>query len=95
MEFRMKFEVKEQGLDFSGEGSMKMTGTYVLSGSSFTLTPTEVEGTGLFEGEVGTVGPTDEDTGTWSRQGNTLTLNIASDDGDTASDDGGTIVLKK
>ncbi len=91
MEFGMKFEVKEQGLDVSGEGSMKMTGTYVLSGSSFTLTPTEVEGTGLFEGEVGevgTVGPTDEDTGTWSRQGNTLTLN-------TASDDGGTIVLKK
>ena len=87
MELGMKLEVKEQGLDVSGEGSIKMTGTYVLSGSSFTLTPTEVEGTGLFEGEVG-VGPTNEDTGTWSRQGNTLTLN-------TASDDGGTIVLKK
>lgn len=83
-EFAMKFEVTEQGLEISGEGSMKMMGTYSLSGSSYTLTPTEVEGTGLFEGEV--VGPTDENTGTWSRSGNTLTLN---------SDDGSTTVFKK
>ena len=83
-EFAMKFEVTEQGLEISGEGSMKMMGTYSLSGSGYTLTPTEVEGTGLFEGEV--VGPTDEDTGTWSRSGNTLTLN---------SDDGSTTVFKR
>ena len=83
-EFALKFEVTEQGLEISGEGSMKMMGTYSLSGSSYTLTPTEVEGTGLFEGEV--VGPTDEDTGIWSRSGNTLTLN---------SDDGSTTVFKK
>ena len=86
VEFGMKFEVKEGGLTVSGEGSMKMIGTYTLSGSNYTLTPTEVEGTGLFEGEVESVGLTDEDTGTWSRTGDTLTIN---------SDDGNTIVFKK
>jgi hypothetical protein len=86
VEFGMKFEVKEGGLTVSGKGSMKMIGTYTLSGSNYTLTPTEVEGTGLFEGEVESVGLTDEDTGTWSRSRNTLTLN---------SDDGTTIVFKK
>ena len=86
VEFGMKFEVKEQGLAFSGEGSMKITGTYALSGSNYTLTPINVEGTGLFEGDVEPVGPTDEETGTWSRSGNTLTLN---------SEDGETLVFKK
>ena len=86
VEFGMKFEVKEQGLAISGEGSMKITGTYSLTGDNYTLTPTNVEGTGLFEGDVDPVGPTDDDTGTWSRSGNTLTLN---------SDDGSTIVFKK
>ena len=85
-ELAIKFEVKEQGLEISGEGSIKMMGTYSLSGSSYTLIPTEVEGTGLFEGDAEPVGPTDEDTGIWSRSGNTLTLN---------SDDGSTAVLKK
>ena len=85
-EFGMKFALEEQGLAFSGEGSMKITGTYSLSSDSYTLTPINVEGTGLFEGDVEPVGPTDEDTGTWSRSGNTLTLN---------SDDGSTIVFKK
>ena len=86
VEFGMKFEVKEQGLAVSGEGSMKITGTYVLSGSNYTLTPTNVEGTGLLEGDVEPIGPTDEGTGTWSRSGNTLTLN---------DDDGTTMVFKK
>ena len=86
MELGMKFEVKEQGLEFSGQGSMKIMGTYSLSGSNYTLTSTEVEGTGLFEGEAALIGSTDEDTGTWSRSGNTLTLN---------SDDGTTVVFKK
>ena len=45
----MKFAVEEQGLAFSGEGSMKITGTYSLSSDSYTLTPTNVEGTGLLE----------------------------------------------
>lgn len=85
VEFGMKFEVKEEGLTISGEGSIKMTGTYVLSGSNYTLTPIEAEGTGLFEGET-TVFGSDEDTGTWSRSGSTLTLN---------NDDGSTIVFKK
>ena len=85
VEFGMKFEVKEGGFELSGEGSIKIMGTYTLSGSNYTLTPTELEGTGLFEGET-TVFGSDEDTGTWSRSGNTLTLN---------SDDGSTIVLKK
>ena len=79
-------KVKEQGLEFSGQGSIKMMGTYTLSDSNYTLTPTEVEGAGLFEGEVVPIGPTDEDTGTWSISGNTLTLN---------SDDGSTIVFQK
>ena len=86
-ELAIKFEVKEQGLEISGEGSMKMMGTYSLSGSSYTLIPTEVEGTGLFEGEAEPVGPADENTGTWSRSGNTLTLN--------SDDDGSIMVLKK
>ena len=85
-EFGMQFEVNEQGLAISGEGLMKITGTYSLTGDNYTLTPTNVEGTGLFEGDVELVGPTDDDTGTWSRSGNTLTLN---------SDDGSTIVFKK
>ena len=85
-ELGIEFEVKGQGLAFSGEGSIKMMGTYTLSGDSYTSTPTEVEGTGFFEGKVGIVGPTDADTGTWSRKGNTLTLN---------SEDGSTTVFKK
>ena len=38
-EFAMKFEVKEEGFEFSGEGSIKVMGTYTLSGSNYTLTP--------------------------------------------------------
>ncbi len=86
MEFGIKIEVKEEGLEISGKGSINITGTYSLSGSNYTLTPIEVEGTGLFEEEIEPVGPTDEDTGTWSRTRDTLTLN---------SDDGSTIVFKK
>lgn len=86
-EFTMRFEVKEEGLTISAEGSIRMMGTYSLSGSNYTLTPTEVEGTGVYEGEIEElISPTEKDTGTWSTTGNTLTLN---------SDDGGTIVFKK
>ena len=84
VEFGMKFEVKEGGLTVSGEGSIKIMGTYTLSGSNYTLTPTELEGTGFFEGGE-TIG-TEKDAGTWSRAGNTLTLN---------SDEVSTLVLKK
>ncbi len=84
VEFAMKVEVKEEGLELSGQGSMKMTGTYSLSGSSYTLTPMEAEGTGIFKEDP--FGPTDEETGTWSRKGNTLTL---------ISDAGHVIVFKK
>ena len=87
VEFGMKFEVKEGGFELSGEGSIKIMGTYTLSGSNYTLTPTELEGTGFFEGEETiSFGDADEDTGTWSRSGSTLTLN---------NDDGSTLVLKK
>ena len=86
VEFAMKFEAKEEGLELSGQGSMKMTGTYTLSGSNYTLTPIEVEGTGIFKEDVEPIGATDDDTGTWSRKGNTLTL---------YSDDGSTVVFKK
>ncbi|MDE0184770.1 MAG: hypothetical protein OXP71_04865 [Candidatus Poribacteria bacterium] len=86
VEIAMKFEAKEEGLELSGQGSVKMTGTYTLSGSNYTLTPIEVEGTGIFKEEVEPVGATDEDAGTWSRSVNTLTL---------ISEDGFTIVFKK
>ena len=82
MELAMKFELKEQGIALSVESSMKMTGTYFLADNTYTLTFTEAEGTGLFEEEV----ETGEDTGTWSRSGNTLTLH---------SDDSSTVVLKR
>lgn len=86
VELAMKFEAKQEGSELSGQGSMKMTGTYTLSGSNYTLTPIEVEGTGIFKEDVEPIGATDEDTGTWSRKGNALTLN---------SDDGSTVVFKK
>ena len=79
-EFAVKIEAKEGGTEFSLQSSVKLMGTYSLSGSNYTLTiTTEGEATTFF-------GSADEDTGTWSRSGNTLTLN---------SDDGSTIVFKK
>ena len=79
-EFAVKLEAKEGGTEFSVQSSVKIMGTYSLSGSNYTLTITT-------EGEASTFfGGADEDTGTWSREGNTLTLN---------SDDGSTIVFKK
>ena len=79
-EFAVKLETKEGGSEFSVQSSVKLMGTYSLSGSNYTLTiTTEGEATTFFGGA-------DEDTGTWSRSGNTLTLN---------SDDGETIVFKK
>lgn len=85
-EIAIKFEAKQEGLELSGQGSMKMTRTYTLSGSNYILTPIEVERTGIFKEDVEPIGATDEDTGTWSRKGNTLTL---------YSDDGSTVVFKK
>ena len=85
VEFAIKFEVKEEGLAISGEGSMTMKGTYSLSGSNYTRTLTEGEGTGIFSELEGPLGE-EEETGTWSRKGNTLTLN---------SDDGTVYVYKK
>ena len=88
-EFAMKFEVKEGGLAVSGEGSIKTMGTYSLSGSNYTLTPTNVEGTGSIDSRRGTeTGPTDEDTGTWSRR-REYSHNKLANDGETV------IVLKK
>lgn len=89
VEFAVKIEVKEEGLELSAQGGIKITGTYSLSGSNYTLTPIGVEGTGLYkevaEADLEIV-PTTGDTGTWSRRGNTLTLN---------SDDGAASVFKK
>ena len=89
VEFGMEFQVDEEGLAFSLQGAVKMIGTYSLSGSSYTFRITEVvEVTGLFEDfeeeELSPIDSTDDaDTGTWFREGNTLTLN--SDDGSTAT----------
>ena len=84
-EVSMQIETKVTGLDFSGGGSIIATGTYTLSGSNYTLTITNEEGTGIFREEKGFFGA-DSATGTWYREGNTLTLN---------SDEGGGMVLKK
>ena len=77
-ELAVKLESKGGGSEISIESSVKPTGTYSLSGFNYTLTTT-TGSEGLGFGEL-------DDTGTWSRSGNTLTLN---------SDDGTTIVFKK
>ena len=87
----VKFDAKQEGLELSGEGSIKTTGIYSLSGSNYTITTTGWEITGIYsilEGSEGTAYEEgeEEETGTWSRKGNTLTL---------SSDDGTTIVFKK
>ena len=70
MDFKLTEE--EGGSELVLTVSNKITGTYSLSASNYTLT---MKGT-LFLDEVDEV-----DTGTWSRKGSTLTLN--SDDGET------------
>ena len=85
-DFGVKAEVKEQGIEFSVQGSLKIMGTYSLSGSNYTLTFTKVVETGILEGAEPPIDSSDADTGTWAREGNTLTLN---------SDEDGTIVFKK
>ena len=81
-ELTLKAEVTEGSTKFSLQSSVKTAGTYSLSGSNYTLTITTEEGGGLFgEGDG-----TEEDTGTWSRSGNTLTLN---------NNEGETVVFKK
>lgn len=49
--------------------SIRTAGTYSLSGSNYTLTLEEIP-----------IGSLKESTGTWSREGNTLTLNSDNDD---------------
>jgi len=78
-EFIFELEYAEGGSELSAKLSRKLMGTYSLSGSNYTLTITTEE-------EISFFGDTDEDTGTWSRSGNTLTLN---------SDGGSTIVFKR
>ena len=80
-ETRIKIEGGQGGSNITATISQNATGTYSLSGSTYTLT---LEITINLFGEAET--ETDEDTGTWSRSGNTLTLN---------SDNGETIVFKK
>ena len=64
---------------FEGLGSTKAMGTYSLSGSNFTISGFNFSITTEDTGS-------DEDTGTWSREGNALTLTGA---------DGTVVVLKK
>ena len=80
-ETRIKIEGGQGGSEITATISQNATGTYSLSGSSYTLT---LEITINFLG--GTETETEEDTGTWSRAGNTLTL---------TSDDGEVIAFKK
>ena len=81
VESKIKIEGGAGGSEITATISQSATGTYSLSGSSYTLT---LEITINFLGEAET--QTDEDTGTWSRAGNTLTL---------TSDDGEVIAFKK
>ena len=81
MENKVKIEGGAGGSEITATILQSATGTYSLSGSSFTLT---LEITINFLGETET--QTDEDAGTWLRAGNTLTL---------TSDDGEVIAFKK
>ena len=72
------------------QGSFKWTGTYSLSGSNYTITITESKTTGVFSAEEGNAESATgvfTTTGTWYRQGNTLTINFG--------DDGDPIILRK
>ena len=80
-EIRVKIEGGQGGTEITATLSQTATGTYSLSGSSYTLT---LEITYNLFG--GTETETEVDTGIWSREGNTLTL---------TSDDGEVIVFKK
>ena len=90
VELAVKFTGKIEGVDTSASVSSKATGTYSLSDANYTLiitsgttvltTPEGVETEPFTEDDV------DEDTGTWVRDGSTLTL---------SSDDGEIIVFKK
>ena len=74
----MEFALKGRSL----QGSVKFTGTYSLSGSNFTITFMAGKATGVFNGgeinSADTIGVLTY-TGTWHRQGNTLTLNVDDD----------------
>ena len=74
-EIGFKLGNQEGGSEIAITSSSKITGTYSLSGSNYTLT---LEGI--------PIASLKENTGAWSREGNTLTLN---------SDNGDSIVFKK
>ncbi len=77
LEAEISFKIGNQGGDsaFAITSSSKTTGTYSLSGSNYTLTLEEIP-----------IASLKESTGTWSREGDILTLN---------SDNGGSITFKK
>ena len=77
LEAEISFKIGNQGADsaFAITSSSKTTGTYSLSGSDYTLTLEEIP-----------IASLKESTGTWSREGDILTLN---------SDNGGSIAFKK
>lgn len=77
LEAEIGFKLGNQGGDsaFAITSSIKTIGTYSLSGSNYTLTLQEIP-----------IASLKESTGTWSREGNILTLN---------SDNSGSIAFKK
>ena len=77
LEAELGFRLGNQGDDsgISLTSSIKTTGTYSLSGSNYTLALEEIP-----------IASLEESTGTWSTEGNILTLN---------SDDGNSIAFKK
>ena len=85
MEFAFSYEIEEGGVQLEDINSLKMMGTYSLSGSNYTLTREKTTVSGwIFTVAFGLDGDAEEDevdtdTGTWSRKGDTLTL--TSEDG--------------
>ena len=77
----LRFGKQEDGSEIILTSPSKITGTYSVSGSNYTLT---AEGNiGVFEVDTTRTGI---NTGTWSREGNILTLN---------SDNSSSIAFKK
>lgn len=79
-EVAFELEYKDERTEIQAKVSIEYMGTYSLTGSDYTLVM-KIETGGPF----GDTSESEEDAGTWSRKGNTLTLN---------SDDGTTIVFK-
>lgn len=89
-----EFELKAKNFDLSEEGSIILSGTYSISDFNYTMLPMKMVGTGDAAEFSEDFDSSDQITGTWSRKGNTLTINYDNyDDGTLLS--GIVFVLRK